>query len=193
VPGLRLRVALEFSSIEQVKEIVPELMVQCFTLSIAYSFGHQRGGYCRPGLFTEILTTSRTYLINIIWLPTPSPSSFSQQTNKQTQKNEYQCFFEPTVCTVPLTVYNLVKEELKQIRKDAGVKLTEKKQDNSKSKKKKKKDLNTTRSAARDDQSTKLTINSRRLVTNLKCASIHTIRNAFVKCVNKPFNPNLFQ
>jgi len=41
--------------------------------------------------------------------------------------------------SVPLTVYNLVKEELKQIRKDASVKLAEKKQYNSKSKKKKKK------------------------------------------------------
>jgi len=76
-------------------------MVQCFTLSIAYSFRHQRRGYCRPGwgeerfyplsslsflttnpkyvLFTEVLTTSRTCLVNIIWLPDTIVEQFFAQ------------------------------------------------------------------------------------------------------------------
>jgi len=90
---LDISFATEFAPIEQVKRIVPPLMAHCFRASIAHFSGHHRGGYYRPGwgeerfylhpssslsflttnpkyiLFTEVLTTSRPYLINTICLP----------------------------------------------------------------------------------------------------------------------------
>ncbi|XP_066915587.1 uncharacterized protein [Clytia hemisphaerica] len=82
-----------FHDLEEVKEIVPKYLTQCFPASLAYYSGHPRGGYYITGyeperfymhpsaalsflnrypkwiLFTEILTTSRTYLINTIDIP----------------------------------------------------------------------------------------------------------------------------
>ena len=100
---LDVEISDEFSDLDDLKDILPVNLVECFKSSLAYYSGHERGGYYRPGLgcdrfylhpsatlsflnstpkwilFTEILTTNRNYLINSIKIPEVMANKFIKQ------------------------------------------------------------------------------------------------------------------
>ena len=93
----------EFSDLDHLKYILPRNLVKCFKSSLAYYSGHERGGYFRSDsgsdrfylhpsatlsflnstpkwiLFTEVLTTNRTYLMNSIEIPEAIVNEFIKQ------------------------------------------------------------------------------------------------------------------
>ena len=95
----------EFSDLDSLKDIVPFNLVECFKSSLAYYSGHPRGGYYRPGLepdrfylhpsatlsflnsypkwilFTEVLTTNCTYLMNSINIHEAIANKFINQSS----------------------------------------------------------------------------------------------------------------